>query len=611
MKIFFRLLQYCRPIGKRVLPYSLFTLLQVVFGLLNFTLLIPLLNVLFGTVDTAELQEMLVKPDFRWDVNYFKDIFNYYFAHSIVDYGKFAALKMVTVVVVVSVLLTNIFRYLSNIQLELLKLQTIRNLRNALFDKIIGMHMGFFNQERKGDLVSKLTNDVSAIESSITNSLSVMFKEPATLITFFVLLLSMSVKLTLFTLAIIPISGLIISYIQKKIKKTSHQGFESFGRLMGIIDETLSGMRVVKAFNAENYIFNKYKNENERYTGLQRKINLKRELASPFSEASGVLVVSFILLYGGSLVLSNQSELSASEFVAYIIVFSQILRPAKAISTSFSSLQNGIAAGERVLELIDRPIMMQNKPHAIEVKSFEHSIEFNNVSFAYQDKNVLQNINIYIKAGQTVALVGPSGGGKSTISDLIPRFYDPQQGKITLDGNDLKDIDIYSLRSLMGIVTQESILFNDTIFNNIAFSTPGATQEQVEQAAKIANAHEFIIKTEHGYQTMVGDRGSKLSGGQKQRISIARAILKNPPIMILDEATSALDTESEKLVQQALDHLMKNRTSLVIAHRLSTIQNADVIYVIKDGKVVETGSHTDLLNHDAGLYKKLQALQSV
>ncbi len=611
MKIYFRLLQYCAPLGKRVVPYAIFTFFQVIFGILNFTLLIPLLNVLFGTVDNKELEDMLNIPEFSISLVYFKGLFNYYFAFSILQYGRFAALQMVTAVIVVSVLLTNLFRYLTSVQIELLKLQLIRNLRNALYEKILSLEIGFFSNQRKGDIMGKVTNDVTAIEGSLTSSVAALLKEPFTLITFFILLLSMSLKLTLFTLIVIPLSGGIISYINQKIKKTASQSYEAFGRLIGIIDETLTGMRIIKAFNAENYIFNRYKGENDNYTRLSRKMNLKRELASPFSEFSGVIVVSFILLYGGSLVMSNESELKASEFVAYIILFSQILRPAKAISTSFSTLQVGVAAGERVLSLIDTPVIVFNNSQSIQIKEFKNKIEFKNVSFAYGDRKVLNNLSFDIEAGKMIALVGPSGGGKTTISDLVPRFYDSDEGQILIDGIDIKVIEMKSLRNLMGIVTQESILFNDSIYNNILFGNTVASMVDVENAARIANAHEFIVKTEHGYQSEVGDRGVKLSGGQKQRICIARAVLANPPIMILDEATSALDTESEKLVQGALDNLMKNRTSLVIAHRLSTIQNADKIMVIKDGSIVEQGTHEQLLGNADGLYKKLQMMQNV
>mgnify|MGYP002777113816 CR=1 FL=1 len=611
MKIYFRLLQYCHPIYKRVIPYTIYTVLQVVFGLMNFTLLIPLLNVLFGTVGDEELRQMQAMPDFTFSFEYPTKLFNYYFANTIIVYGKFAALQLVSISVVISVTLTNIFRYLTSVQIELLKLQTIRNIRNAVYEKILRMELSFFTNSRKGDILGKVTNDVAVIENAITQSLSAIFKEPVTLITFFIVLLAMSVKLTLFTLLVIPVSGLIISTITKKIKKTATQSYESYGRLIGIIDETLSGMRVVKAFNGEGFIFNKYRTENDTFTRLTRKMNLKRELASPFSEFSGVLVVSFILLYGGSLVLNNESELSASEFVVYIALFSQILRPAKALSSAFTGLQNGIAAGERILEIVDLQPKIVNKATASIIKSFLKEIEFKDVTFAYNEKPVLKKLSFKIERGKMVALVGPSGGGKTTISDLVPRFYDPQSGQILFDGTDLRDIEIASLRNLMGMVTQESVLFNDTIFNNIAFGKPEATEEEVMNAAKIANAHEFIIKTEHGYQTHIGDRGAKLSGGQKQRLCIARAVLANPPIMILDEATSALDTESEKLVQNALDNLMKNRTSLVIAHRLSTIQNADLILVVKDGSIVEQGTHESLLLNEGGLYKKLQMMQSV
>lgn len=593
------------------MPYSIFTLLTIIFGLLNFTLLIPLLNVLFGTIDEKELAQYQYLPEFSLSIEYAKGVFNHYFLYTIHAYGRFAALQLVTFVVLTSVLLTNLFRYLSTVELELLKIQTLRNIRNAAFNKILNLHVAYFTHNRKGDIMSRLTNDINTVEASITNSLSVFFKEPITLITFFIMLTTMSVKLTLFTLMVIPMSGLVISFFTKQIKKTAHDSYHVYGRLVGLIDETILGMRVVKAFRGESYVYSKYLGENDLYTKLVRKVNLKRELASPFSELSGVIVVSFILLYGGSLVMSNESELTASEFVAYIILFSQVLRPAKAISNAFAGLQSGVAAGERVFELLDAPVEVHDQATAIDLVDFKQSIEFRNVTFAYQNQPVLHNLNLLIPKGSMVALVGPSGGGKSTIADLIPRFYDIASGTLEIDGIEVKNIKTSALRNLMGIVTQDPILFNDTIYNNILFGKPDASEEEVIHAAQVANAHEFIIKTENGYQTHIGDRGVKLSGGQRQRLSIARAVLKNPPIMILDEATSALDTESEKLVQDALDKLMKNRTSLVIAHRLSTIQNAHKIVVIKEGRVVEEGTHEQLIASENGLYKKLQLMQSL
>jgi subfamily B ATP-binding cassette protein MsbA len=613
MKLYLRLLSYCRPIGKHVIPYSIFTFLAILFGALNFTMIIPLLSVLFDTksISPAKLEVMLVKPVLSFSPDFVISYFKYYFAYIIKYHGIFNALVFVVILVIISVVLANIFKYMAAKVMESLKLQTIRNLRNSLFDKIISLHMGFYSKHRKGDVMARLTHDVSSVEGSITSTLAVFFKEPVTIIMYFAFLFAISVELTLFTLVVIPLSGTIISYIMKKLKKEALASSESFGKLMSILDESLTGLKVVKAFNAEAFTTDKFQTENNRYTQLHKKMALRKELASPFSEFSGILVTSFILLYSGRLILNQSSELSPEAFIAFLAFYSQVLRPAKAISSSLTGIQTGLASGERILEFVDTPSEITDKADAIQTNDFKKEIEFKNVNFAYnKSKDVLKGISFKLERGKMIALVGPSGGGKSTLADLIPRFYDPSEGNIYLDGVDLRDYKQNSVRGLMGIVTQESLLFNDTILSNIAFGKPHATKEEIIQAAKVANAHEFILQSEHGYDTIIGDRGTKLSGGQKQRLSIARAVLKNPPILILDEATSALDTESEKLVQEALDNLMKNRTSLVIAHRLSTIQKADQILVIQDGAIVEKGNHDELLEINKGIYRKLNTMQS-
>ncbi|RAU81461.1 ABC transporter ATP-binding protein [Pontibacter arcticus] len=609
MKTYFRVLQFAKPYSQFVPLYTLYTVLGIIFGLFNFTLLVPLLDVLFGKVGAGEATAMVTeRPDFAFTIEFFKDFFYYHFGQIILEHGKQGALLFVCCIIVASIFLANLFRYLAFRIIGALRAHVVRNMRRAVYERVTELHLGYLSNERKGDLMTRLTVDIQEVENSVVSTLTSVVREPISIIAFFIVLFTMSVELTLFTLLLLPISGGIIAGISKRLKRRAQQGQDSLSFILTIIDETLSGMRVIKAFNAEPFILNKFHNQNNRYAHIQRSIANKRDLASPLSEFMGVTVVAGLLYYGGSLVLNNNSELSSSEFITYIILFSQVLVPAKAMSSSFSNIQRGLVSGDRVLQVIDTEPLITDKPDAKVLPAFEHQIEFRDVSFSYGDKPVLQNINITIPKGKTIALVGQSGGGKSTLADLIPRFYDPTAGGILIDGHDIRDYTMESVRDKMGVVTQEAILFNDTIFNNIAFNKVNATEEEVIAAAKIANAHEFIINTPDGYQTMIGDRGGKLSGGQRQRLSIARAILKNPPILILDEATSALDTESEKLVQEALANLMKNRTSIVIAHRLSTIQHADEILVLQQGQIVERGRHNELLQ-SSGLYARLTQMQ--
>ncbi|MFD2248642.1 ABC transporter ATP-binding protein [Pontibacter ruber] len=609
MKTYLRILQFARPYSRFVPLYFVYTVLGIVFGLFNFTLIIPLLNVLFGQVGTEEAMSMVTqRPEFRFEISFFTDFFNYYFGQVILEHGREGALLFVCLVVVASVLLANLFRYLAFRIIGALRAHVVKKMRHAVYERVTQLQLGYLSDKRKGDLMTRLTVDIQEVENSVVSTLTVVVREPITIIAFFAVLFSMSVKLTLFTLILLPLSGGIIASISKRLKRKAKQGQDSLSFILTIIDETLSGMRVIKAFNAEPFIMDKFNDQNNRYARIQRSIAHKRDLASPLSEFMGVSVVAGLLYYGGNLVLNQQSELQPAEFITYIILFSQVLVPAKAMSSAFSNIQRGLVSGERVLEVIDTKPQIVNKPNAKVLSEFQHQIEFRDVSFGYGDKAVLQHINLSIEKGKTVALVGPSGGGKSTLADLIPRFYDPTSGGIYIDGHDIRDYTMESVRDKMGVVTQESILFNDTIFNNIAFNKTDATEADVIAAAQIANAHEFIMQTPEGYQTMIGDRGSRLSGGQRQRLSIARAILKNPPILILDEATSALDTESEKLVQEALTNLMKNRTSIVIAHRLSTIQHADEIVVLQQGRIVERGTHDELLQ-TSGLYSKLTQMQ--
>ena len=618
MKIYFRLLSFARPIGKFAFPYLICTIFSVIFNTLNLALLAPLLKTIF---DPAPAHQVLKKPE-HW-LNLLEN-FNYYAHLANQQYGALGALKFVCVAIVVSVLLSNLFRYFSQRIMESLRIYTLLNLRRTVFNNVMNLHLGYFSNERKGDIISKIAADVQVVQFSVTGTLQVAFKEPFQLIAYLIALFALSVKLTLFSMLIIPISAFIISRIVKRLKEQAAESQQTYGNMISYLDEALSGIKIIKAFNAVSFIKNRFDQENQKYSKITRSMAKRQQMASPVSEFLGVLMVAGIVLYGGSLVINHTGTLTAENFIVYIALFSQVMRPAKAISDSFSNIHSGIAAGERVLALIDEKPLITNAPNAETIKDFTKSVRFENVSFAYKnkpvlnedgtniveaDKYVLNNLNLVIPKGKTVALVGPSGGGKSTLMDLLPRFIEPQLGSIYIDDKDIQSVTMESLRALMGIVNQESILFNDTIFNNIAFGKTEVTQEEVEAAARIANAHNFIMETDKGYQTNTGDRGTKLSGGQRQRICIARAVLNNPPIMLLDEATSALDTESEKLVQDALNNLMKNRTSLIIAHRLSTIQNADIILVLEKGTVVEQGNHQELLQNN-GIYKKLIDMQT-
>ncbi len=604
MKTYFRLLSFAKPIEKFAIPYIITTLFAIIFNTFLFTLLGPIMNTIFLD-DGKDQISKVVKTS---TLNPMK-IFSQYIDQIIITHDKVYALQLICIVIVITVFLANFFRYFSQRYMEDLRVHTLLNLRKTVFDNVMNLHVGYFNNERKGDIISKVASDVQVVQFSVTNTLQVVFKEPVQLIFFIGVLVSISIKLTLFSLLVIPISGFVISKIVKRLKQQSTQSHQSFAKMIGFLDEALGGIKIIKAFNATARTKEKFDLENKFYSNLNRKMARRQQLASPVSQTLGVLVVVFILLYGGGMILTGKGDLEADEFIVYLATFSQIMQPIKALTDSFSGIHSGIAAGERVLDLVDTKPELINKLNAKHLEKFNKELVFENVSFNYGDKEILKNVNVKIKKGTTVALVGPSGGGKSTLMDLLPRFHDPKSGKLIIDGNDYHDLTVESIRSMMGTVNQESILFNDTIFNNIAFGKPEATEDEVIIAAKIANAHEFILNTENSYQSLVGDRGNKLSGGQKQRICIARAVLANPPIMLLDEATSALDTESEKLVQGALNNLMQNRTSIVIAHRLSTIQHADTIIVIDKGEIVENGNHSELMSRN-GLYKRLIEMQA-
>jgi subfamily B ATP-binding cassette protein MsbA len=603
MKTYFRLLSFAQPIARFAFPYIICTVLGVIFNTLNLALLVPLLSTLFNNREGGVLIE---KPENAFDI---PNQLNYYAQQANLTYGPHGALQIVCGVIVLSVLLSNVFKYFSQRIMENLRIHTLLKLRKTVFDSVMSLHVGYFNNQRKGDIIAKIASDVGVVQFSVTGTLQVVFKEPLQLLAYVFMLFATSVKLTLFAILVIPVSAFLISKIVKRLKEQAALAQHYFGLMISYLDEALTGVKIIKAFNATEDIKNKFHQENIRYSDLGRKMARRQQLSSPVSEFLGVTMVAIIVLYGGSLILDNQSELTVSKFVGYIAIFSQVMRPAKALTDSFSTIHAGIAAGERVLELIDEKPEIQDAPDAIDLKEFNESIKLENLSFSYPSRPVLKSINVTIPKGKTVALVGPSGGGKSTLMDLLPRFIDAEEGRVLIDGIDVKQIKQESLWALFGLVNQESMLFNDTIFQNIAFGSPNATMEQVEAAARVANAHEFIMDTENGYDSNIGDRGMKLSGGQKQRICIARAVLKNPPIMLLDEATSALDTESEKLVQEALNNLMKNRTSLVIAHRLSTIQSADMILVLEEGRIVEQGNHSQLIAND-GLYKRLIDMQT-
>jgi subfamily B ATP-binding cassette protein MsbA len=606
VNIYFRLLAFAKPYRNYIPEYILYVIPSIIFGALNFTLLMPLLDVLFSANAKATVTQL---PEFTLSMSYVKTFFQYYYFIIAGAHGKFAALEVICGIIMTSVFLTNFFRYMSQRVLTRMRTWVVYRLKKSLFEKLSTLHIGFFHHQQKGNILSVMSTDVSEIENSIVSSVQVLFRDPLQLIVYIVLLFGMSLQLTLLTVVFFPLSALLIASIAKKLRKSANTSQSLLGRLLNVTDETISGARIIKAFTAQAFVQSKFNVHNEAYRKVQKSMVNRREMAGPLSEFLGVLVIIAVMVYGGRLVLNQQSELSASEFVTYIILYSQLIAPIKNISTALTNIQRGLAAGDRVMAIIDTEDQIVDKPDAQKLDAFDSQIEFRDTSFAYNTEEVLKNISFTIPKGKMVAIVGQSGAGKSTTADLLCRFYDPQGGGVFIDGYDIRDYSLESLRRQMGIVTQEAILFNDTVFNNIAFGIENAKEEDVIFAAKVANAHEFIAQMEEGYQTNIGDRGSRLSGGQRQRISIARAVLKNPPILILDEATSSLDTESEKLVQDAIQKLMLNRTSLVIAHRLSTIQHADEIIVLSAGQIVQRGTHQELIAVK-GIYKKLCDMQS-
>lgn len=609
MKNLFILLKRFIPPYKKYVVYTfIFNFLSTIFNLFSFATIIPILQIIFKiNTDTHDF----VGWNFSNIDNIVYSIKNnamYFIENLIAVNGELVALCILAGFLVVMTLLKTGTEYLAGSMLIPVRTGVQRDIRNKIYRKITELPIGYFNEERKGDIMSRMMGDVNEIENSIMSSLEIIFKNPLLIVVYIVMLFVLSWKLTLFVIVLLPISGWLIGTIGKNLRKTSLVGQQQMGTMLSQIEETLGGVRVIKAFNAEKKLINRFAKINEQIRTTFGKINRRHLLAHPLGEFLGTIVICVLLLYGGMLILDNTNSLDAPTFIYYLIVFYSVVPPFKDLSRASYNVQKGMASLGRVDEVLNTINPIQSKEN-IEVKAFESAIEFRNVSFKYSEAWVLRNINLTIKKGQTVALVGHSGSGKSTFVDLIPRFYDVVEGEILLDGKNIKSLNITDLRNLMGNVNQEAILFNDTFENNITFGVDNATDEQIVAASRIANAHDFITATVNGYQTNIGDRGGRLSGGQRQRVCIARAVLKNPPIMILDEATSALDTQSERLVQSALDSLMKNRTSIVVAHRLSTIRNADLICVFSDGEIVERGTHEELLALN-GHYKQLCDIQS-
>lgn len=579
-------------------------LLSTVFSLFSFALLIPILEILFKTSNTV--YEYM---PFAWDMAVLKNNAYCWVSNYIIENGPMNTLLALSVLLIVMTFLKTSISYLASYFIIPMRTGLVRDLRNQMYDKIVDLHLGFFQSQRKGDIMSRMMGDVGEVENSIMSSIELLSKNPIMIIVYLTIMFILSWRLTVFVLIVLPIAGFVMGRVGRSLKKKSQESQMRLGQLLSQIEETLSGLRVIKAFNAEHAVIRHFRKMNDGLRRVVNKMNRRYMLAHPMSEFLGTVTIAIVLFFGGSLILNDNSTLTAAEFIYYLVIFYSIINPAKDLSKAMYSVEKGMASLERIDVILSASNPLKAVTNPMPSKPFRDEIVYKDVWFKYADDWVLKNINLTIKAGQTIALVGQSGSGKSTLVDLLPRFYDVTQGEITIDGVNVKNMTTYDLRSHMGNVNQESILFNDTIFNNITFGVDDATEEQVIEAAKIANAHDFIMATEDGYQTNIGDKGGRLSGGQRQRISIARAILKNPPILILDEATSALDTESEMLVQEALERLMKTRTTIVIAHRLSTIKNADEICVLKDGEIVERGTHSDLISMD-GLYKKLYSMQS-
>jgi subfamily B ATP-binding cassette protein MsbA len=593
-KPFLRIVSFARPYRRFLPAYTASIIPGMIFGVLNFVLILPVLEFIFEKKPLTYVENLEFSLT---NAKYFKDVF-YNFLYTVNEScGENGTLVIICVAVLAASFFANMFKYFAQRSLVSMRVHVLKNMRKTIFNKITGLHIAYFNEQRKGDLMSTLSNDIGEVQNSVVSSFQVIFKEPIMIAGNMAVLFYMSYQLTVFSLIAAPVSAFFIGRLARKLKHDAGVAQKHQADIMSVIEETLSGMRIIKAFNAQKYVRNKFENANENYRKSSKRVANRQEMASPMSEFLGVAIVLAIVYFGGRLVLGGNLNMSASEFIVYIALYYNILVPVKELTRSFTSIQKGMASAKRIFDVLDYPVDIFKSEHPVSISEFNDKIEFDNVSFHYSEKNseVLRNVNLTIPKGKTCALVGHSGAGKSTMADLIPRFYDVTGGELKLDGVNIKDYQPKDLISLMGIVSQESILFNDTVFNNIAFGWEEATEENVRKAAEIANAHEFIVKLENGYDTMIGDRGNRLSGGQRQRLAIARAVLRNPPILIMDEATSALDSESERLVQDALYKLMENRTSVVIAHRLSTVRNADCIVVIQDGQIIEQGTHEELM----------------
>jgi ATP-binding cassette, subfamily B, bacterial MsbA len=600
-----KIFRFVKPYWRQAGLTIFFNILSVMFSVVSLVFFIPVLNILFDKTQMVDSA-----PALTLSIDSIKENFYYTVSNIIEKSGSVTALMYICILVIVLFFLKNLFRYMAMYFLAPIRNGVVKDIRNELYLQIMILPLAYYTEQRKGDIISRMTQDVQEVQWTIMTSLEMIFREPISILCFLVSMFLISPQLTIFVLILFPVSGFIISKIGSSLKRTSSKGQAKMGELLSNIEETIGGLRIIKAFNAIDAVNDRFKVINQNYTKLMTRLFRKRDLASPLSEFMAIIVVGAVLMYGGTLILtSNADSLTPSVFLTYLLMFSQLINPVKSFTDAYSNIQKGAASVERIEEVLKAEEVITEKPDAKAITGFDDAILYKGVGFIYEKEKVLNDINVKIAKGKTIALVGPSGAGKSTMVDLLPRFYDCTEGEILVDGVNVKDCKINDLRRLMGIVTQETILFNDTVFNNIAFGMDDVSEENVIQAAKIANAHEFIVQMEKGYQTNIGDRGMKLSGGQKQRLSIARAVLMNPPVMILDEATSSLDTESERLVQDALTRLMQNRTSVIIAHRLSTVQFADEIIVLQCGNIVERGTHAELIELQ-GVYYKLCELQT-